>query len=764
MRPFRNISSKQKGSFAFSRKCSSSSPNTSTTHQFFNPSYIPPKDLIRVDEIGYKSNHTSNSNNQRSIFKYVAPALSVTKNYVIFDSNFNHEKTNNVNLIKSNFELSTDIINHNHKLGDFDKLILRKLKNQNNKNGHLNISIDHITDNHTVLNVRRASSTNVKKLLIPNKQFTQDRSYTTDNLQKDLQNLNLGQQASQQQEKVLQQEQDQKQDQVLKTQTVQELHEPTQSSQEEILDVFLHSEDPVQTQLHLVNNMIRLNKWNEILPLFHRMRNNDIVPNLAIYKKVLTAISMRETDEVLEVRLTHLLNTYSDMLSINLKPDNEVYEIVINQLVKGSLNSYKIANFKNGYEFFKIALDLFLINEKTYPANQYADNSIYINLIKCLNYYKIENSVSARDLFNTLHSKISEKNLSQFYSQIMKFATLCHDISFVEELYNNDLKPLTSVGKKNNDVDHDLIYQTLIESYNLSSEFKKSSLLLDTVLNNIPAKTTVESQRVIEKYLSKYMKSLALKDPQLSLKMLYKFNKIEWLPQLSVDALVFLSYTFLKQNDLPMALKVWDFTILRNDFDNSLSKGSAMSDEYSIYTSNFIQSFYQIILNTSDKNLIFKAVREILAFNSIKLSDVTLIHYIQYLNSIREHEMVVKLIINQGYKKIMGEDIATSPKVSLNNYLSMMVDILPTSQLSALFNSAFFKRVVEEYRLVTDNIYGIMKTILKVAEMETESPSSMLKLRYYAKVIDYELEDVDNTYVQIPKEIEDFKQQLQTYI
>ncbi|GMF08069.1 unnamed protein product [[Candida] boidinii] len=140
-------------------------------------------------------------------------------------------------------------------------------------------------------------------------------------------------------------------------------------------------------QEFLINNLLKINKHNEVLSLFLRIRGKNIIPNLSIYNSTLKSIPLRSiVDETIENKLTHLLNVYSDMLSNNIKPNNETYNLVINPLLSGSLESYIFSNFKDGYDFLKIAMELFLITNNTAAATntkfyQFNDE-LYLNLIK----------------------------------------------------------------------------------------------------------------------------------------------------------------------------------------------------------------------------------------------------------------------------------------------------------------------------------------------------------------------------------------------
>lgn len=690
MRPLRNINTKHAASHAFSFSRSSSSA-TSTQPQFFSPSYLSPKDLVRLNEVGFKNTSSSSNKNSsnRSIFKYVAPALSVTRNYTIFDhDDSNHLSNSNENVL--NLENSL-----HHFLKNNNRSFTVKI---NNKNNHINISVDKINANYTILNIRRANSSNIKQVTIPSNSI---RNYSTDekSLVDDLKKLKIN-------------------------------NLPTEKE--------IDYNDPIQVQNLLVDQFNSQGKFNEILPLYNRMRNNQLIPDLNLYNKILNSIQFRKTDENLETKLSHLLNIYSDMLSNNIKPSLETYNIVINQLINGSLNSYNLQNYKNGYDFFKIAFELFLINQKN---NRSFSSNLNINILTCLNLFKIKDLITVDELLSIMESNIDNNDKLTFYLKLIKFASILGDTTSIEKIYNDKIKSLNSIDN------HNLIYQSLIEAYNISNNLDKSSLLLDSIINNFADKDSNDSQKIMSNYLSIYIKSLSIVNPYIAIKMLYKFNNINWLPDYSIDSMILLSNEFLKVNDLSNAIKIWDLIIMRKDLNNL---NNLPIDDYSIYISNYINTLTNSILITNDKNLIIKITRELLTFNNLKINNENLINLIYYIKSI-DNNLTINLILNQGYKRLID-------KQSINNYISLIVDLLNENQLQLLFNSKFFKRVIEEFRLLNDNIYGILKIF------NSNLPFDKLKLKYYSKVLDYEFNDHDNVYVTLPKEVQNFKTYIQKYL
>ncbi|GMM29040.1 ribonuclease P [Martiniozyma asiatica (nom. inval.)] len=737
LRTFSNFTKCKNAGFSFSRNASTQT----YTHQFFNPSYISPKELIKVDEVGFKGR---SQKQRKSTFKYVAPALSITQNYVVLEPSKRDEKSEK-------------------------KIRLRKSSHVGNKNNHLNITVESITNTHTTISIRRSNSTNVKTLILPNKStdVEQRRSYSTDTLERDLANLNIEDTFNIKGQK---QEEINAYKTVKKVETIENISNVKQvkfnfndskisnfNSVNEALDTFLY-ENPKNIQEKVIDNMIACGKNNEVLPAFLRLRNLEIIPSIDTYNKVLRAIQMRETDETSEEKLTHLLNIYSDMLSNNLKPNEKTYELVIEPLLKGSLKYYEGKNFKDGYDFYKIAMELFMISHGNENTNiKFKNNSIYINLLTALNYYKAVNAITPQILNEKLKDKIDNHNLIEFYTLMMEFGGLSKDEHFVNETYNN-LKnlPLDKLNNNKLMMNQHQIYMSLIQALNNCGNNEKALKTMNIIFAQIDKRETIENQQLMSKYISVYLKSESNNNPIKAFESFEKFNKTMWLPKISIGSLLYLTSKLIQINNFQLASKVWDNALSRADFDNSFKSFDKLEGSYFATVSVVYDQYVEMALASQNLNLVMKAVYETLSKNSLVLNDITLVKLLTCLQQTGYYEFAGKLVLDQGYKKSISG-------LSLNTYLSTIVDYLLPHQYMDIAQSKLFKKVIEQYRLVKDNIYGVMK-IFKFAHAQLEQNNDeklRLKLKYYAKVLDFEFNDLDNTYVKLPQDLTNFKAELQ---
>lgn len=801
-----------------------SGSNGEYTHPFFNPSYQKPNELSLLDNVTNNSN--SNTNNNSNNFTKPHPSSAAIQNYIIFDSYNHHNNTNNNNLD-----------NNNNNLENKDDQVIFKMTNfKSNKNGQLNISIESITSNKTVLNIRRLNSNSKKTLILNNnnqfnlnllrtfstniKENTNDKellenfekltinedSKITDNQNKIelIEDDQLQLQSQQQQnefidtinattniEETIQQREQQeiaeldnslnlikdsnefteqqiintsshleKTPELIKSNTKDSIPSMDESISNPDFELSENIESFLTQQEFLINNLLKINKHNEVLSLFLRIRGKNITPNLSIYNSTLKSIPLRSiVDETIENKLTHLLNVYSDMLSNNIKPNNETYNLIINPLLSGSLESYTLSNFKDGFDFLKIAMELFLItnnnttasaiNSKIYQFN----DELYLNLIKCLNNYQsmdFIHPISYYNIIKNLNFKDESIKLN-ILIELINFSKYFKDTKIIEFLYN-DLKNFNPKLLESNQYN---IYSNLIESFNYSNNVSKSTKMLNDLLSS----NSNISKENISLLLSSYLKGLTfinLNDAYLSL---IKFNSIESLPDVNLDCLLIMLKRSIELNDSNLILKLWNFILINSKFDNDFNnlKFSNYNRDYG-YISNTFNLLFEYLLKLNNNNLILKFTNELIIKDSLTISINNLLPLINYLSNFKNensNNLLIKLINNQGlkYKKLNN--------VRLNEFLSLIINSLSNEFISNnLFNSNFFKLCCEDYRLIDDNIFGILK-IFEIKNSQTiNSNEDLLKLNYYSEVLKFEFEDLSNYYVNLPKELEIFKNSL----
>lgn len=84
----------------------------------------------------------------------------------------------------------------------------------------------------------------------------------------------------------------------------------------------------------------RQGRFKDITVLFQHMVNSGLDPNIETFNCLLAATAQLIRLEVLDSRVTHLLNVYKDLLHRKLTPNTKTYSILLTALVKCARSSY----------------------------------------------------------------------------------------------------------------------------------------------------------------------------------------------------------------------------------------------------------------------------------------------------------------------------------------------------------------------------------------------------------------------------------------
>ncbi|KAG7819386.1 hypothetical protein KL928_002060 [Ogataea angusta] len=690
LRSFVNITERTGASFARRRasNVSSSSGSKRYSHPFFKPSYAKPQELLIVDDVaregsGRKTRYSRYCN-------ILTPVAMVTRNYIVFDQSHN-----------------TD----DEPRGQ-TPILLKKAGGKTNKNGHMSVRVGAIASGRRQLRFRRANSTTVRTFALEKPAGSRDYS-TVRELEQQLRELQVGE----------------------KEETAKR---PVQTEK-------IDAASPLVVHERLIDELLSSNRPSEVLAVYFNLRGKGLVPTTALYNKVLRSIPQRtDTGESAEDKLTHLLNVYSDMLSNNLKPSDETYELVVGQLLTGAQNSYSTGEFRNSNDFFRIALELFLISHSSNAAIRF-DQAVYHDLVRGLNRFRRVQVVAADKLYELLKPRVdlTENENLGLLLQLLKYAGYAENTGLVNTLYHdiND-----SIDAKVLEAQQYDIYAVMLESLLLCGQSAEAAAFLDQVVGNCDK----SQKHTLSKLLSSFIAGQAALDPAKAYDAYLKFNAVDWLPEVSVASLALLMRKFLDCNDFGSALKVWNMIVPRKDFDEAIGQ-LAQHDDYE-YLASTVDTLVGAALDRMDRQNLIRFTREIIIKDSLVLSNESLLNLVSYLNANeKQTELATALVINQGYKKARDG-------TSLNNYLSLLVDFLAPSQYQSLFGSGLFKTAVEQYRVVNDNIYGLIKIFDYVSGLSQMTEQIKLKMKYYGKVLNFEFEDASNHYVQLPEELARFRQ------
>lgn len=510
-------------------------------------------------------------------------------------------------------------------------------------------------------------------------------------------------------------------------------------------------------QQNTINNLIATGRSNEVLAVYLRIRALDHVPPLKMYNQVLKSVVLRSnTMESIEDKLTHLLNIYSDILSNNVKPDQQTYSLVIGTLLNGALRSHANQNSQLGNDFFKIALELFLV---TNSKNIHLPKFVYENLLACLVVFHTAGNIQIEFLENIMSSHL-QKDSPIYYIGLIQFGKLKKDSSFILDMYKHFRR--SCAMHKYLSLHQFPVYCHVIDSLIYCNELPTATKLLDECLLSIRDVSGMHSH--MSDLISSYLSGLAsVGRLDEAYKVLLEFDAIPWLPDVSVSSLLNLVEKSCDEQNEDLAVKFWNFAVIRKDFDTPIALKT--STDISQGLSNDVLMVLMVSLNASsqkafsklislelseqNRSMVVRLSRELLIKKSLSLDLPVLMNLLNYFfNSSRNvpTNFLIELLASAGAKSSLGA----------HQYLSTVVDFIPEKLVVDLAETGFFKKCVESFRLLTDSLYGIEKGVKALDAIDDEKLQK--KCSYYKNVLKYELNDVANHYVDVPPEVEEFRQ------
>jgi len=478
------------------------------------------------------------------------------------------------------------------------------------------------------------------------------------------------------------------------------------------------------------------NQFEKIHSIYMAIKRNNIIPTREIYFITLTSISKRTIDDSIDEKLSTMLNVYQDMIQHKMKPDLDIYSIVINDLLKASIESINNPKYStNGADFFKIAIDIFKASNSHHVQN--FDSLIIDQLLVGMNLYP--GLISKETIEEYLNNNaVSYSKTHIYYIALINHCKLNNDVDLAMKLFN-DFK-IQSVGDSFLTGKQFSIYSSLISTLIHCDEVTSATKFLDKLLSTI--KNYSEFEPKLNLVLTSYILALSHKNIQKALEIWFQFNSIDWIPEFSYE---FYSNLLNQVNDYQDASKIFNYMCcLSRNKKSSHSLESILIEPHLI--KNSISRLILSAVQFNDKTMVLKIIKD--SFIKKIAFDYSVYPILsQYLQS---SEVMNKLVNNHG-------DLVIDEYEFLTYITSTGVDI--TSDL--ITRGRFIEGLVENYKMYdsTKNYLGlyqffqqfIFTTIEPIDEHTLELLSSLI-IEFY---------DLDNFYNQIPnQETLEFKQQL----
>lgn len=593
-------------------------------------------------------------------------------------------------------------------------------------------------------------------------------------------------------------------------------------------------------QINLIENLYSQQQYLSIYPIYQSLKRNDLkINNIDTYNLILQSIAYRDFNnhhdlsipellEIHEIKLTDLLTVYQDLLINNVKPNLSTYNLIIENLLSSSSNLSNMALNSNGLSyhqtllkcrnFAQIGLDVFN------SIQNYAD----LNLLTIIPLI-INNLINHPELINQeILAKIIKLNQFTQYQQalldntnyqasidtIISLISLSKFFERYPQLFDNDskkkyefivsiydmYKQIHQTNKLNTTTEFE-IYAPLIESLIYNNYTNLASKFLDDILidyKNSITSITKPSKAQISQILSNYIISIANQSKEVDItndislhkayNLLMKFNKIQYLPELSIELYNDLINKFVnsyyKLSNDKSKLSISDSNKLNPIFNQQVS---FLEKAWSLYDHLAIRNDYQ-----DTKSSIKNSCRESLLSLSIELGDHD--HVFQLIKEIliSKHLIfdiqVLKKLLSYLYNGVVSQSTFNYQYYGLiwnlvdsqlvyyksdnsSNFISEIIHYLiiaPNPALikancQQLMNSTFIENVIDNFNFQKDNLYGISIISRFLMQYTGDNPDMINRIVNFQARLANKFEDTENHYFELNKELLDLKLMLKSY-
>lgn len=601
-------------------------------------------------------------------------------------------------------------------------------------------------------------------------------------------------------------------------------------------------EDFLSNQITLIETLYSQDQYLSIYPIYQTIKRNGLkIANIDTYNLILQSIvsrkftqlndlSLNDLLEIYEIKLTDLLTVYQDLLNNNIKPNLSTYNLIIENLLISSLNISNLNSSSNGLlyyqssgkcqNFAQIGLDVFnsiqnfadlnlssilpLIIKNLINHPNLINQDILMKLIKLFQDSQFQQSLLHYENHeSSIDSVLSFISLTKSFNKFPQlFADSKSRYQFIVSIYDF-YKQLYLINNLEN-TDEFKIYSPLIESLIYNNHTNLASKFLDDILIDYKksiTSTNKPSKLQISLIISTYIISIANQGPETSIRhqdkqtslhnaynLLMKFNKIQYLPELSIELYndlinkFVVNYYELSNDKSKLAMS--DSNKLNTIFNQQVS---ILEKCWILYDHLAIRNDYQII-NASSKI----TCRQSLLSLSIELGDHE--HIFQLIKEVllSKHLIfdiqVFKKLLSYLYNGVVSEsgfnfqyygliwNLVDSQLIhykfdNSSNFISEMINYLiisPTPALieincQQLMNSRLVDNVIDNFDFQKDNLYGISIISRFLMQYNGNNPELINRIvNYQAKLIN-RFEDTENHYFELNPELLNLKDILKPY-
>lgn len=379
--------------------------------------------------------------------------------------------------------------------------------------------------------------------------------------------------------------------------------------------------------------------------------------------------------------LSQLLNTYAEMLSSQVPPNQKTYEILIPELLKAaysrkelaaattpfpgfskrhgpnSLSSIGLANeekFREAESYFKLAINLYSAGN-TIKTKHY-NFKFTLELAKaCIEFNDTEHLSKVIESFSTWNNP----SKSEGFIVAVRGLGLLREDKDAKIIYN---KYKTDFKNHSNSSDF-AMYSAMVTTLLACSNELDALQLFKRVLETIPDSAQYKLKTLTSAVINGFS---ANGDLESCWKWIRQFDDDINMPKLDITTICSVFSKACFANKSALAEEMFDYMAIQQESRDN------------IYFNDARNNFLMMAVNTGNTDLIFKGIKELLARNGT-LDEITLFSVVRYLFTINESSQVFHLLsyqvpqLYEFHSKFSGEIMADS---LADEFLSTVVDYI----------------------------------------------------------------------------------------
>ncbi|KAG5421947.1 RPM2 [Candida metapsilosis] len=536
---------------------------------------------------------------------------------------------------------------------------------------------------------------------------------------------------------------------------------------------------------------------NIIYPLYQGIKRNELtLPTVELYNIVLKSIIDRPVDNeanvgAIERKLTNLLTVYQDILYANLKPNEETFNLVVNEMLDSTIkcSSVSCANdidfretSSKAKEFAQIAFELVESSTKHVSFRSIFDKVVTLS--------KTYPSIVSDQILEFYVKMVNETNCNEasYYLDVLEFSAFLPQLEayneqdayrIIESTYNK-IKNLDSV-------DEFAVYQSMMNALVYNNQLGNACQLLDNILIDYKDSlqfATRPSKKQVSDLIATFLKAYANQVGVVEcLDLLKKFQNVSYLPELPVS---FYNFIIVRLQEFPDKYdEMWQLynrVALRVDFQ-STSTIDMMKDANGLCCRDVLLG---LAICKGDHERVFQLIKEIMLKEHLIGDDQVFRMALGYLNNGIVNTKSQGEFFNQYYLGLLHQLLLAQSKhyqssIHINEFVSQFVQYLTIAvppelannevavasvsnyNVQLLMNSTLPFKAVEEFDLQMDNLYGLSVIARHLLLYSGADEQTLLKVADFEAHLINQFEDVGNHYIQLTNDVAELKTQLKVH-